>query len=342
MAGPHVPDEIDVFAAVQVVEMRLFRARDEKRLPAHAAKRPHGRVHPAGNIAPGFGKHLGGTRAGKRIWRRHVRQCSMLWRGEKFTPPEISLFARLAGLDRASLRRRLPPCAEGLPREKGSDYLEDFFDQPYRLRVLTDAPIYFNADQAPFSRDVAPWATRGTPGGFRRAGCLAGARPSQPGAGRRMGAGALPFARWTRRLWAAAPQRGTPQSGPGADRARRGRAQHDAARRSPPASASRRRNSSHTDAQGVAEAWDYIRYEQVPRQVAGVDAFGRAVVSIVYERVPVGHFSVVFTDGLVSAIDQSERETGAATPPRSRRSLHRLSSVRLEVEAFPTAHGSES
>ena len=40
--------------------------------------------------------------------------------------------------------------ADGLPRERGALYLEDFLDQPYRLKVLAPGPIYFNADQARF------------------------------------------------------------------------------------------------------------------------------------------------------------------------------------------------
>ena len=75
------------------------------------------------------------------------------------------------------------------------------------------------------------------------------------------------------------------------------------------------KKSSHTDVQGVEETWDYIRYEQVPRQVAGVDPFGRTVINIVYEKVPVGHFSVVFTAGLVSAIDQSDHAANVSVPP---------------------------
>ena len=85
-----------------------------------------------------------------------------------------------------------PVRAEGLPREKGAIYLEDFFGQPYRLRVLTDAPIYFNIDQARFLGTLRRGEAGGTPGRVGHAGRSARARAGQPGAGRRLGARALP------------------------------------------------------------------------------------------------------------------------------------------------------
>ncbi len=200
--------------------------------------------------------------------------------------------------------------AEGLPREKGAIYLEDFVGQPYRLRVLIDAPIYFNADQARFlgtlrrGETVELQAVADTQGVLRVRG--------QASQGQVVG--------WTPARYL------TPLDAAFVDGLRRSidrRKQVQAlvaggevalnmtTEEVTAALGQPGKKSSHADIHGVAETWDYIRYESVPRQVSGIDAFGRAVVSIVYERVPVGRFAVVFTDGLVSAIDQTDRDPNA-------------------------------
>ena len=204
--------------------------------------------------------------------------------------------------------------AQGLPREKGAIYLEDFFPRTYRLRVLTDAPIYYNMDQARFlgtlRRDelVELQAVSDTPGLLRVRG--------QASQGQVVG--------WVPARYV------TPLDASFVDGLRRTAERHKAVQSLVAANevalnmtpeevtasvGQPGKKSSHADVRGVAETWDYIRYQSVPREVAGVDAFGRSVVSIVYERVPVGRFAVVFTDGLVSAIDQSEHDGSAATTP---------------------------
>ena len=203
--------------------------------------------------------------------------------------------------------------ADGLPREKGAIYLDDIVGRPYRLQVLTDAPIYFNSDQARFLGTlrrgqmvelqaisdhlgvlrVRGQASQGQVVGWVPARYLS---PMEQG-----------FVDGLRRSIERQRQVGTLTAS--GEVALGMTPPEVAASLGPPS-----KKSSHMDVQGVSEAWDYIRYEQVPRQVAGVDTFGRPVINIVYERVPVGHFSVVFTGGLVTAIDQSDRVTNGSAP----------------------------
>ena len=202
--------------------------------------------------------------------------------------------------------------AGGLPREKGAIYLEDFFPRAYHLRVLTDAPIYFNADQARFLGTLR----RGELVELQAVSDTQGVLRVRGQASQGQVAGWVP-ARYL------SPLDATFVDGLRRSVERRKQVQalvaaNEVALNMTPEEVTASlgqpgKKTSHADAQGVAETWDYIRYEQVARQVAGVDAFGRSVVSIVYERVPVGRFGVVFTDGLVSAIDQSERDASAAT-----------------------------
>ena len=204
--------------------------------------------------------------------------------------------------------------ADGLPREKAAIYLDDFFGRPYRLQVLTDAPIYFNADAARFlgtlrrGQLVELQAVSENQGVLRvrgqaNQGQVAGWVPARYLSPLEQGfVDALRRSGERRKQVVALTANGEVALG-----------------MTPPevvASVGQpSKKSSHTDVQGVAETWDYVRYEQVARSVPGVDAFGRVVVNVVYERVPVGRFSVTFTGGLVSAIDQSDRVANTAVPP---------------------------
>lgn len=66
------------------------------------------------------------------------------------------------------------------------------------------------------------------------------------------------------------------------------------------------RKSSRIDAEGREEVWEYVRYERVPRQIQSYDALGRLVISYVYVKEPVGQLAVIFKNGLVSALEQTE------------------------------------
>lgn len=209
------------------------------------------------------------------------------------------------------LSQRCPASEPGLPREAGAFYLEDFVSQPFRLKVLGAAPIFFNADQARFLGTLRPGQAvevqavsdngalcrvRGQAGQGQVAGWV-DARyltPINPA-----------FLKSLRR---SAERRERVRSLVAANEVALGMTPNEVtASLGPPP-----KRSSRTDVNGVSERWDYIRYEQVPRQVTGADIHGRLITSIVYERVPVGNFTVVFTNQSVSAIEQSEGNLTAA------------------------------
>ncbi len=213
----------------------------------------------------------------------------------------FSLFAPTAGV-----------ALEGLPREKGAIYLEDFFEQPYRLRVLADAPIYFNADLARFlgtltrGRLVELQAVNDKEGllrvkGLARQGQVVGwvearyVSPLDPAF-----VVGLRRSIERRRLVQSLAASGEIALGMTADEV-------ISSLGAPTA------KTSHTDGQGSAETWEYIHYVTVPRTVTGYDGRGRFVTSIVYERVANGRFNVSFGGGLVSAIDRSDAALAAGT-----------------------------
>lgn len=72
------------------------------------------------------------------------------------------------------------------------------------------------------------------------------------------------------------------------------------------------KKTSRMDANGREDIWEFIRYERVPQEVTGYDRFGRVVSNIVYVKVPAGKLSVVFSNDLVTALEQSEGALAAA------------------------------
>lgn len=205
---------------------------------------------------------------------------------------------------------------EGLPREKGAIYLEDFFAQPYRLRVLADAPIYFNADLARFLGTltrgrlvelqavndkegllrVKGLAKQGQVVGWIEAKYLSALDPAFVVGLRR----SVERRRLVRSLAAS----GEIALGMTMDEV--------VASLGAPA-----KKASHADAQGLAETWEYVHYVSVPRTITGYDPFGRLVSSVVYEKVASGKFDVSFGGGLVTAIDRSDANLapGAGVAP---------------------------
>lgn len=217
----------------------------------------------------------------------------------------------LAAISIFAIRPILRADTSGLPRERGALYLEDFLDQPYRLKVLAAGPIYYNADQKRFL-------------GTLRAGQLVELQAiSDNGALCRVRGQAFQgqVAGWidARFLSPIDPLfvDGLHRSLVRRERVKALLAANQVALGMTPAEVSTslgapQKRSSRQDADGVSEKWEYLRYEQVARQISGVDAFGRLVASVVYERVPVGRFAVVFANGLVSAIEQTEGNLAAS------------------------------
>lgn len=66
------------------------------------------------------------------------------------------------------------------------------------------------------------------------------------------------------------------------------------------------KKTSRLDANGREDVWEFVRYERVPQQITTTDRYGRLISSYIYVKVPAGKLSVVFTNNLISALEQSE------------------------------------
>ena len=195
----------------------------------------------------------------------------------------------------------------GLPRDPGAIYLEDFFDQPYRLRVLQDAAIFYNPDLARFlgtlhkGQLVELQAIDDKQGLLRVRG--------QASQGQVVG--------WieARYLTALDPQFvvGLRRSVERQEQVRALSASGEialgmtmeevAATLGQPV-----KKSAHSDASGVVESWEYVSYVTVPRTVTSYDPYGRLYSALVYQKVPSGSYTASFTRGVVSAIDRNTVE----------------------------------
>ncbi len=199
---------------------------------------------------------------------------------------------------------------EGLPREKGAIYLEDFFEQPYRLRVLADAPIYFNADLARFlgtltrGRLVELQAVNDKEGLLRVKGLAKQGQVVGWVEARYLSSLDPDFVTSLRR---SIERRRLVRSLAANGEIALGLTMEEVVS----SVGAPTRKETHTDAQGMAETWEYIHYVSVPRTVTGYDGFGRFVTSVVYERVANGKFAVSFGGGVVTAIDRAD---GNLTP----------------------------
>lgn len=66
------------------------------------------------------------------------------------------------------------------------------------------------------------------------------------------------------------------------------------------------KKTSHVDASGRADTWEFIRYERVPQETIGRDFNGNVVSNIIYVKVPIGKLSVTFANNLVNSLEQTE------------------------------------
>lgn len=66
------------------------------------------------------------------------------------------------------------------------------------------------------------------------------------------------------------------------------------------------KKTSHLDAKGREETWEFVKYERVPKEVVGRDTEGNLVKTIIYEKVPSGKLAVSFVNNLVASIEQTE------------------------------------
>jgi len=188
-------------------------------------------------------------------------------------------------------------------REPGAAYLADLFDEPLRLKVLQNAPIYFDA---PMTRNL------GVLGEGQSVEVQAVLDDNLRVVGKaRQGqvSGWLPAsylepldADFISKLKQAALRKTQIDALIEKNEVAMGMTAEEVTKSlgKPP------RTKQRQDADGTAEVWDYIRYERVPQQTTGYDTSGRYVTTTIYVKVPSGKLSVSFEDGLVSAVEQSE------------------------------------
>lgn len=66
------------------------------------------------------------------------------------------------------------------------------------------------------------------------------------------------------------------------------------------------RKSSKLSAAGKEEKYEYVVYDRVPQYNTSVDAFGRAIQSVVYVKVETGSLSVNLKDGVVESVEETK------------------------------------
>ena len=207
----------------------------------------------------------------------------------------------------------------GLQRERGAIYLEDFFDQPYRLRVLQDAAIFYNSDLARYlgtlkgGQLVELQAVNDKEGLLRVRGQAEQGQVAGWIEARNVTALDPEFVTGLRRSVERRKQIATLTAS--GEIALGMTMDEVAATLGQPI-----RKSVHADASGVLESWEYLHYVTVPRTLTGYDAFGRFYSSVVYQRVPAGSYTASFSRGVVSAIDRRAVEVanpGSFAPVRS-------------------------
>ena len=66
------------------------------------------------------------------------------------------------------------------------------------------------------------------------------------------------------------------------------------------------KKTSHLDAKGREETWEFVKYERVPKEVVGRDQDGNLVKTVIYEKIPIGKLAVSFVNDLVASLEQTE------------------------------------
>ena len=76
------------------------------------------------------------------------------------------------------------------------------------------------------------------------------------------------------------------------------------------------KKSSHVDASGRQDTWEFIRYERVPQETVGRDFNGNLVSTITYIKVPTGKVAITFANNLVSSLEQTEGSLEKGAQPK--------------------------
>lgn len=188
-------------------------------------------------------------------------------------------------------------------REEGVIYLEDFLRKPIKLQVLQPTAIYYDSSMGRYLGTLSP-------GQFVELQAIADHAYRVRGRAQQGG-----VAGWILPRTVSALQPGLVENlranAKRIEQVKELIARNEVAINMTPqevvASLGKpHRKSSRIDSGGRGEVWEYVRYERVPRQVQGYDAYGRLVVNYIYVKEPVGQLAVIFENSLVSALEQSE------------------------------------
>ncbi len=66
------------------------------------------------------------------------------------------------------------------------------------------------------------------------------------------------------------------------------------------------KRSKKTDTENTEQVWEYIRYRNIPQQTTFIGRDGIPAVATTWVKTPVGSLKVTFSDGTVTAIDETE------------------------------------
>lgn len=188
-------------------------------------------------------------------------------------------------------------------RETGALYVEDFLEEPLRVEVVAEGPIYFDSALGRYLGQLAP-RQKVEVQAFKEGIARVRGRARQG-----------QVAGWVELGLLAPFPEGFVQ---GLEKAAERKKEIDALIREGEVALNMteeevrkslgkpHRQSKRVDGDGEILVWEYVRYERVPRQVTRYDFLGRPYIDLVYVKEPVGERAVTFRDGLVTAVDETE------------------------------------
>lgn len=193
--------------------------------------------------------------------------------------------------------------ASAVIREEGAIYLEDLLSRPVKLATVQDAPVFWKIE---LEKSL----------GVIRKGQLVEVQAVSDGAYRVRGqAHQGQVLGWVEPKYLS-PLKPEFLANLKANAARKAEvealiARNEVAINMSPAEVGRAlgkpaRKTSRLDANGREDVWEFVRYERVPQEVTTYDRYGRLIVTYIYVKVPAGKLSVVFQNGLVSSLEQTE------------------------------------
>ena len=195
------------------------------------------------------------------------------------------------------------PTSGAVVREEGAIYLEDLLPRPVRLAVIADAPIHYKIDLERYL-------------GTLKKGQLVDLQAVADGAYRVRGVAQQgQVAGWVDPKFLNALKKdfleNLKQNAARRDEVNALIAKNEVAINMTPEEVMRSlgkpaKKSSHLDAKGREETWEFVKYERVPKETYGRDPAGNLVKSIIYVKVPVGKLAVSFADNLVASLEQTE------------------------------------